>query len=115
MDNNSKPVYAREGLYRVDTFTDTHIADIKMLVPVRTDGTPDITRDAIFVSTCTAKLNGQLIPVTFRIPAATLEEACAKVIEEGEKETAKVIEKANQQRAQPRLMVPPGIVPPTTQ
>lgn len=110
-----KPVYAAEGLYRVDTFTDTKIADLRMLVPVTNDGEPDATRVPRFFSQAQAKVNGQPFPVNFEIHAASLKEACDKLVDEAEKHTAHFIEKIQQQRAQPSLVVPPGIVRPSVQ
>jgi hypothetical protein len=62
-------------LYREEVVTDRRIGTIRRLVPVRVDGSPDPTRTTLFAGQTQILTAGGVLPLTFDIPATTLEEA----------------------------------------
>src|SRR5262245_45835911 len=65
-------------LYREDVFTDHRIGSIRRLVPVKSDGAPDPGRPTLFTGQTQLLTAGGMLPLTFEIQAATLEEAVQK-------------------------------------
>jgi hypothetical protein len=66
------------NLYREDIFTDRKVGTIRRLTPVKTDGSPDAARKAIFVGDAQVLTTVGPMPLSFEIPAQSLEEAVAK-------------------------------------
>jgi len=66
------------SLYREELFTDRKVGTIRCLVPVKTDGTPDATRAPLYVGEAQLLTAVGALPLSFEIPAKSLEEAVAK-------------------------------------
>jgi hypothetical protein len=64
-------------LYREDTITDRKVGTIRVMTPVRPDGSTDPARTAVYVGQAQIMTPAGVLPLTFEIPAATLAEACA--------------------------------------
>jgi hypothetical protein len=62
-------------LYREEVVTDRRIGTIRQLVPVRPDGSPDPSRATVFAGQTQILTAGGVLPLSFDIPATTLEEA----------------------------------------
>jgi hypothetical protein len=65
-------------LYREDVFTDRRIGTIRRLTPVRSDGSPDPGRPVLFAGQTQVLTAGGMLPVSFEMEAATLDEAVRK-------------------------------------
>jgi hypothetical protein len=63
------------ALYREEVFTDRNVGTIQRLVPVTGEGEPDTGRDTLYVGQTQLMTPMGALPVTFEIPAQSLEEA----------------------------------------
>ncbi|MDD5557106.1 MAG: hypothetical protein PHN82_07640 [bacterium] len=64
-----------DNLYREEQFTDLGMASVRMLSPVRPDGSPEETRPAVFIGQAHVLSSAGPLPVQFPIEAASLREA----------------------------------------
>jgi hypothetical protein len=64
-------------LYREDTITDRKVGTIRVMTPVRPDGSTDPARTAVYVGQAQIMTPAGVLPLSFEIPAGTLAEACA--------------------------------------
>jgi hypothetical protein len=67
-----------DSLYREELYTDLKLGTLRVMVPVKSDGSADSARTTLY--TGEARLMTQMgpLPVSFEIEAATLAEAVAK-------------------------------------
>ena len=67
-----------QSLYREEIYTDAKLGTLRVMVPVKADGSGDTTRPTIF--TGEARLLTQMgpLPISFEIEATTLAEAVSK-------------------------------------
>lgn len=63
-------------MFREENFTDRKIGNIRRLTPVTGDGEPDASRESIYIGQTQMMTNMGALPLTFEIPANSLEEAC---------------------------------------
>ena len=66
------------NLYREETITDLRTGTIKVLYPIKADGSPDAIRPPMFVCQTELMSNAGMIPVSAPIEAANLAEAIQK-------------------------------------
>ena len=66
------------AVYREDVYTDRKVGTIRSLIPVRSDGSADASRKAVYVGEAQILTPMGAIPVTFEIAAASLEDAVTK-------------------------------------
>lgn len=91
-----------DGVYREDIYTDRKVGTIRSLTPVKSDGSPDPAREAIYVGEAQILTQMGAIPVNFEIEAKTLEEAVknyAAAAKEGVERTVKEIQDLRRQAA----------------
>jgi hypothetical protein len=65
------------SLYREEIYTDRKIGTLRVLVPVKSDGSPDAARPTIFQGEAQLMTNVGPLPISFDIEAKTLAEAVA--------------------------------------
>ena len=65
----------KASLYREETFTDRRIGTIRILTPVKSDGTPDPGRPQLYVGETQLLTGAGLLPLVFEIEAKSLAEA----------------------------------------
>jgi hypothetical protein len=65
------------NLYHEESFTDRQIGTIQRLTPIRADGSPDPSREKLFVGQTQVLTPAGALPLNFEIEATTLEEAIA--------------------------------------
>jgi len=96
------------NLYREETFTDLRVASIRHLVPVKPDGSPDPSREAIFVGQTHVMTNAGPVPIQCPIEATTLEEAIQKFPEAAREGIQQMVEEVReiQREAASRIVVP---------
>jgi hypothetical protein len=75
--NAPDPKMDANDLYREDTITDRKVGTIRVLTPVRPDGSTDPARNAVYVGQAQIMTPAGVLPLSFEIPAASLAEACA--------------------------------------
>lgn len=75
--NAPDPKMDANDLYREDTITDRKVGTIRVLTPIRPDGTTDPARGAVYVGQAQIMTPAGVLPLSFEIPGASLAEACA--------------------------------------
>lgn len=89
-------------LYREDTFSDRKVGTIRVMTPVKSDGSVDPTRESIYVGQAQVMTPAGVLPLSFEIPAANLGDAC-EGFAEGAKiafdETMKELQEMRRQQA----------------
>jgi hypothetical protein len=102
----------RDGLYREDVFTDLKVASIRRLVPVRSDGSEDESRETLFVGQTQLMSQAGPLPVSCPIEARTLEEAMDAFPEAVQLAVDRLVEEAREmQRQEASRIVVPGAMP----
>jgi hypothetical protein len=101
------------NLYREEVYTDLRVATLRVLVPVRPDGTRDPSRETLFSGQTTLLSQAGPLPVECPIEARTLEEAAAKFPAAMKEAVDRLIEEAREirRREASRIVVPGGPLP----
>lgn len=66
------------SLYREDIITDRRIGTIRVMAPIRSDGSPDSARKTLYVGDAQLMTSVGALPLSFEIEASSLEDAVAK-------------------------------------
>jgi hypothetical protein len=66
------------SLYREETFTDRRIGTIRVLTPVKIDGSPDLGRQILYTGETQLLTGAGLLPLVFELDARNLAEAVEK-------------------------------------
>ncbi len=100
------------NLYREEIFTDLRVASIRKLIPIKPDGSPDESREAIFTGQTTLMSAAGPVPVQCQIEASNLEEATAAFPAAIQQAVERLVEEAREmQRREASRIVVPGDVP----
>ena len=91
-DNQIDFTVDKNNLYKEKSITDLKTASIKCLIPVKTDGTKDESREKIFIGHTQLMTQQGALPLQVRLNAATLEEAMERFPAAMEQEMAQMIE-----------------------
>jgi hypothetical protein len=67
-----------QDLYREDLYSDRRVGTIRVMTPVRPDGTPDPARATSYVGQAQIMTPAGALPLSFEIEAKTLAEACER-------------------------------------
>lgn len=96
------------SLYREEVFTDRRVGSIRRLIPVKSDGSDDPSRTAIFEGQTTLLTPAGPLPLRFEIEAATLAEALERFGGAAEAALEETLKEAEELRRQARssLIVP---------
>jgi hypothetical protein len=65
------------SLYREEIYTDRAAGTLRVMVPVKTDGSPDAARQTLFIGEAQILTNMGPLPISFEVEAKTLAEAIA--------------------------------------
>ncbi len=79
--SNERPLEAQmsaDALYREETFTDQRVGTVRRMSPVKSDGSDDPSRPAIFIGQATVMTPMGSLPLSFELPAKTLAEAVSQ-------------------------------------
>jgi len=98
------------GVYREDVYTDRKVGTIRVLKPVKSDGTDDISRATLYVGEAQILTPVGALPVTFEIQAVTLDEAIknyATAAKEGVEHAVKELQEMRRQAAS-SIVIPQG-------
>ena len=74
--NALDPKMDANDLYREDMYSDRKVGTIRVLTPVKSDGTPDPARATSYVGQAQIMTPAGALPLSFEIDARTLAEAC---------------------------------------
>jgi len=97
------------NLYREETITDLRTGTIKILTPIKPDGSPDSTRTPIYMCQTELMSNAGMIPVSAPIEAANLAEAVERFPIAVKKAVDEMIRRVQDyQREQASRIVTPG-------
>ena len=66
------------NLYREETFTDRRVGTLQRLTPITAAGEPDAARPVLYVGQTQVLTPAGALPLSFEVPAASLEEAVQK-------------------------------------
>ena len=102
----------RKNLYREEVYTDLRIASIRVLTPVKVDGTLDPSRPVLYSGE--TQLMSQMGPVPVHAPinAASLDDAIAKFPQAVNQAVERLMEEAREiQRREASRIVVPGQMP----
>jgi len=69
------------SLYREEIYTDRKIGTLRVLLPVKSDGTPDSKRPTVYQGEAQLMTNVGPLPISFDIDATTLADAVSKYAE----------------------------------
>lgn len=69
------------ALYREEIYTDRRVGVIRRMTPVKSDGTTDGARRTLYVGEAQIMTAAGALPLTFELPAQTLDEAVKKFSE----------------------------------
>jgi hypothetical protein len=98
------------SVYREDVYTDRKIGTIRCLTPVKSDGSPDAARNAVYVGEAQIMTPMGALPVSFEIDGPTLADAIsnyAAAAKEGVERTVKEIQDMRRQAAS-SIVIPQG-------
>lgn len=98
------------SLYREEIITDRKIGTIRLMVPVKADGSPDPARPTIYTGDAQIMTNMGALPVSFDIEAKDLAEAVARYGEAAKAGIERTMRELQELRRQQSsgLIVPPA-------
>ena len=100
--NAPEPKMDVNDLYREDTFTDRKVGTIRVMTPIKPDGSPDASRAASYVGQAQIMTPAGALPLSFEIEARNLAEACAGFADGAKvafEETMKELQEMRRQQA----------------
>ena len=102
------------ALYREEIYTDRKVGTLRVLVPVRDDGTADSARPTIFQGEAQLMTNVGPLPISFDIEAGSLAEAVAGYAEATRAGVERAMRELQEMRRQQSssLVIPQGGLPP---
>jgi len=109
-ERGSDPTMDAAALYREEIVTDRKVGTIRMMVPIKDDGSPDAVRPTVYSGEAQIMTNMGALPVTFDIDAANLAEAVAnygEAAKAGIERTMRELQELRRQ-ASSGLIVPPA-------
>ncbi len=101
-----------ENLYREESYTDLRAASVRVLIPVKLDGSIDPARQTLYIGDTTLMTQMGPLPVQFPLEAADLREALAKFPEGVRDAIERLQERAKEMaREEASRIVVPGKMP----
>ena len=96
------------SLYREDVFTDRQVGTIRVLTPVKPDGSEDPDREAAYIGQASLYTPGGTLPLNFELEAASLAEAVEKFAAAANKAVEDTMQQLHEMRreAASSLVVP---------
>lgn len=96
----SEPKMDATALYREDIYTDRKVGTIRRLVPVKADGSTDSARETVYVGEAQILTTVGSLPLSFEIPAQSLEEAVARYGEAAKRAVERAMQELQELRRQ---------------
>lgn len=104
------PVMDPKSLYREDVITDRKVGTIRMLTPLKSDGSTDASRAVIYIGEAQLMTSVGTLPINFELEAQSLDEAVSKfagAAKEAVDRTMKDLQELRRQQAS-SIVVPQG-------
>jgi hypothetical protein len=98
----TEPKMDSDDLYREDVYSDRKVGTIRVMTPVKRDGSPDPTRASVYVGQAQIMTPAGVLPLSFEIEARNLSEACAGFADGAKvafEETMKELQEMRRQQA----------------
>ena len=109
-DRSGDPKMDAKSLYREEMITDRKVGTIRVLTPIKSDGSPDSGREVTYIGEAQLLTSVGTLPINFEIEAKTLDEAVtrfAEVAKEAVERTMKDLQELRRQAAS-SIVVPQG-------
>ena len=109
-DRTGDPKMDSASLYREEIITDRKVGTIRMLTPLKKDGSTDASRAAIYIGEAQLMTSVGTLPINFELEANSLDEAVAKfagAAKEAVDRTMKDLQELRRQAAS-SIVVPQG-------
>jgi hypothetical protein len=109
-ERTGEPTMDPASLYREEIITDRKVGTIRMLTPVKRDGSTDASRAVIYIGEAQLMTNVGTLPINFELEAQTLDEAVSKfagAAKEAVERTMKDLQELRRQAAS-SIVVPQG-------
>jgi len=90
----------KDKLYREESITDLRAGSIRVLIPIKSDGSGDESRERIFVGHAQLRSPEGMIPLQAKLQAADLEEAMDRFPEAMKHALQELIEEAKKRKAE---------------
>jgi hypothetical protein len=97
-----EPKMDANDLYREDIYSDRRVGTIRVLTPVKSDGTPDPARATSYDGQAQIMTPAGALPLSFEIEAKSLAEACSRFADAAKvafEETLKELQDLRRQQA----------------
>jgi hypothetical protein len=104
-----------DSVYREDVYTDRRVGTVRVLTPVKSDGSADASRPAVYVGQISVMTPMGTLPISYEIDAANLAEAIAKFSDGAKKamdETMRELQQMRREAASSIVIPEPGAMPP---
>jgi hypothetical protein len=114
-DEISDADIAMEGtnLYREETFTDRRVGTLQRLTPITPSGASDPARPVLYVGQTQVLTPAGALPLSFEVPAESLEDAVANFGELAKQALARTMRRLEElRREQASSIIVPGAAPP---
>jgi len=109
-DRGGDPTMDPKSLYREEMITDRKVGTIRVLTPIKSDGSPDSGREVTYIGEAQLLTSVGTLPINFEIEAKTLDDAVtrfAEVAKEAVERTMKDLQELRRQAAS-SIVVPQG-------
>jgi hypothetical protein len=100
--NAPEPRMDANDLYREDIYSDRKVGTIRVMTPVKADGSPDPSRHPSYVGQAQIMTPAGVLPLSFEIEATNLADACAGFADGAKvafEETMKELQEMRRQQA----------------
>jgi hypothetical protein len=102
-----------KSIYREETFTDRRVGTLQRLTPITASGDTDNTRPVLYVGQTQVLTPAGALPLSFEIPATSLDDAIAKFGELAKEALARTMRRLEElRREQASSIIVPGAAPP---
>jgi hypothetical protein len=109
-DRGGDPTMDPKSLYREEIVTDRKVGTIRMLTPLKSDGSTDASRAVIYIGEAQLMTSVGTLPINFELEAQSLDEAVSKfagAAKEAVDRTMKDLQEMRRQAAS-SIVVPQG-------
>ena len=109
-DRGGDPTMDPKSLYREEIVTDRKVGTIRMLTPLKSDGSTDASRAVLYIGEAQLMTSVGTLPINFELEAQSLDEAVSKfagAAKEAVDRTMKDLQELRRQAAS-SIVVPQG-------
>jgi len=109
-DRGGDPTMDPKSLYREEIITDRKVGTIRMLTPLKSDGSTDASRAVLYIGEAQLMTSVGTLPINFELEAQSLDEAVSKfagAAKEAVDRTMKDLQELRRQAAS-SIVVPQG-------